>query len=257
MEWGQPILPELLDQKLATGEFDTVTLIHNETSTGVMSPLREICQVVAKYPDVILIVDTVSSLSAVPIPMDELGIDVLLTGSQKAFAMPPGLALFGRFSKGLRPRRDDQGPRVLLRLHRVQKNQAEDMTPSTPTISHIFALRSKLDDFFAEGLDNRYARHARLNGLVADWVNRNGFEFFAAEGYRSKSLTCVRNNRDIDVAAMIARLKEKYHCVIDGGYGKIKGKTFRISNMGDETDEDHHAVAGLARRLPGIKPPVV
>ena len=111
------------------------------------------------------------------------------------------------------------------------------MTPSTPVISHIFALQSKLDDIFTEGVENRYARHARLNGLVADWVRRNGFEFFAGEGYRSKSLTCVKNNREIDVAAMISRLKEKYHCVIDGGYGKIKGKTFRISNMGDETDE--------------------
>src|SRR5580700_2299391 len=94
VEWGRPIYPEMLDQKLATGEFDTVTLIHNETSTGVMNPLREICEVMKKYPDVILIVDSVSSFSAVPISMDELGIDVLLTGSQKALALPPGLALF-------------------------------------------------------------------------------------------------------------------------------------------------------------------
>ena len=237
VEWGQPILPELLDQKLATGEFDAVTLIHNETSTGVMSPLREICAVVAKYPDVVLIVDTVSSLSAVPIPMDELGIDVLLTGSQKAFAMPPGLALFAVSQKAFARAETIKDRGYYFDFIEFKKNQAEDMTPSTPTISHIYALRSKLDDFFAEGLENRYVRHARLNGLVADWVNRNGFEFFAAEGYRSKSLTCVKNNRDIDVAAMIAKLKEKYHCVIDGGYGKIKGKTFRISNMGDETDE--------------------
>ena len=94
VEWGQPILPEALDAKLATGEFDTVTLIHNETSTGVMSPLKELCAVIKKYPEVLLVVDSVSSFSAVPIPMDELGIDVLLTGSQKALAMPPGLALF-------------------------------------------------------------------------------------------------------------------------------------------------------------------
>src|SRR5207249_5940040 len=94
VEWGQPILPEQLDQKLSSGEFDAVTIIHNETSTGVMSPIRELCGVLKNYPDVISIVDSVSSFSAVPIPMDELGIDVLLTGSQKALALPPGMALF-------------------------------------------------------------------------------------------------------------------------------------------------------------------
>jgi len=92
VEWGQPILPEAVDARLATGQFDTVTLIHNETSTGVMNPLAEIAAVVRRYPDVILIVDTVSSFSVVPTPFDELGVDVMLTGSQKALALPPGLA---------------------------------------------------------------------------------------------------------------------------------------------------------------------
>ena len=94
VEWGDYIPPEALEAKLATGAYDTVTLIHNETSTGVMNPLAEICAVVRRFPEVLLIVDTVSSFSAVPIAMDELGIDVLLTGSQKALALPPGLALF-------------------------------------------------------------------------------------------------------------------------------------------------------------------
>ena len=94
VEWGQPIRPEQIDAKLATGEFDALTLIHNETSTGVMNPIAEIAAVMRKFPDVMFIVDSVSSFSVVPIPMDELGIDVLLTGSQKALALPPGLALF-------------------------------------------------------------------------------------------------------------------------------------------------------------------
>lgn len=237
VEWGQPILPEQLDKKLATGEFDAVTIIHNETSTGVMSPLRELSQVLAKYPDVVSIVDTVSSFSAVPIPMDELGIDVLLTGSQKALALPPGMALFSVSAKAFARAETIKDRGYYFDFIEFKKNQEQDMTPSTPVISHIYALQSKLEDIFAEGLENRYARHARLNGIVAEWVQRNGLEFFAAEGYRSKSLTCIRNNREIDVPALIAKLKEKYHCVIDGGYGKIKGKTFRISNMGDETDE--------------------
>ncbi|MEA3187967.1 MAG: hypothetical protein QOD99_1797 [Chthoniobacter sp.] len=237
VEWGQPILPEALDAQLATGRFDAVTIIHNETSTGVMSPLGDLCAVLKKYPDVVSIIDSVSSFSAVPIPMDELGIDVLLTGSQKALAMPPGLALFSVSEKAFARAATLKDRGYYFDFLEFKKNQAEDMTPSTPSISHIYALRSRLDDIFAEGVAARHARHERLNGLVAEWVRRNSFEFFAAEGYRSKSLTCVRNNRGIDVAAMIATLREKHHCVIDGGYGKIKGTTFRISNMGDETDE--------------------
>lgn len=236
-EWGQPILPDALDAKLATGEFDTVTLIHNETSTGVMNPLAEICAVVRKHPDVLLIVDSVSSFSAVPIPMDELGIDVLLTGSQKALALPPGLALFSASERAFARAATLADRGYYFDFLEFQKNQADDMTPSTPSISHIYALESKLEDIFNEGIEARHARHARLNAIVHDWVTRRGFEFFAPEGYQSKSLTCVKNNRGIDVAGLNQRLRERHHCVIDGGYGKIKGQTFRISNMGDETDE--------------------
>ncbi len=237
VEWGTPILPEALDERLATGEFDAVTLIHNETSTGVMSPLAELAAVVRKYPDVIFIVDSVSSFSVVPIPMDELGIDILLTGSQKALALPPGLAVFSASEKAFAKAALAKDRGYYFDLLEFKKNQEEDMTPSTPSISHIYALESKLEDIFAEGVEARHARHAQLNDLVHDWVRRRGFEFFAPEGYRSKSLTCVKNNLEIDVAELNKKLKTRYHCVIDGGYGKLKGKTFRISNMGDETVE--------------------
>ena len=111
------------------------------------------------------------------------------------------------------------------------------MTPSTPCIHTINGLRAKLDDIFNEGLENRYARHERLNNLVADWVTNNGFEFFAPEGFRSKTLTCIKNNREIDVSRFNQLLRENHFITINGGYGKIKGLTFRVSNMGDETDE--------------------
>jgi aspartate aminotransferase-like enzyme len=237
VEWGNPILPEQIDAKLSEGGFDALTLIHNETSTGVTSPIREIAEVMRKYPDVMFIVDSVSSFSAVPIPMDELGIDVLLTGSQKALAMPPGLALFSVSERAFERASKVQGRGYYFDFLEFKKNQEGDMTPSTPSIGHIYALQSKLEDIFTEGVENRFARHEATNKLVHEWVVRNGFEFFAPEGYRSKSLTCVKNNREIDVAAMIKRLKERHSCVIDGGYGKLKGKTFRISNMGDETVE--------------------
>jgi aspartate aminotransferase-like enzyme len=237
VEWGQPIRPEQVDEALAKGGFDAVTLIHNETSTGVRNPLKEIAAVVRKYPDVLLIVDTVSSFSTEAIPMDELGIDVLLTGSQKALALPPGMALFSVSERAFERAATIPDRGYYFDFIEFKKNQEQDMTPSTPVISHIYALRSKLEDIFSEGVEARHARHAKLNGIVHDWVKSRGFEFFAPEGYRSVSLTCVKNNREVDTAEWIKRLREKYHCVIDGGYGKIKGKSFRISNMGDETEE--------------------
>ena len=237
VEWGEHISPAALDEKLATGDLDAVTLIHNETSTGVMNPLEEICAVTRKYPDVMLIVDSVSSFSAVPIAMDELGIDVLLTGSQKALALPPGFSLFAVSEKAF-ARAEQQNDRgYYFDFLEFRKNQESDMTPTTPSIAHVHALQSKLDDIFAEGIANRHARHARTNALVHDWIRARGFEFFAQEGYRSVTLTCVRNNRSIDVAAFAKDLRAKHHLVIDGGYGKLKSKTFRLSNMGDETEE--------------------
>jgi aspartate aminotransferase-like enzyme len=236
VEWGQPIRGEQIREHLKQGGFEAVTVIHNETSTGVMSPIAEIAEAVREFPEVQLIVDSVSSFSVVPLPMDELGIDVLLTGSQKALAMPPGLALFSVSQKGLERAAKTAGRGYYFDFVEFQKNQAEDMTPSTPSISHIYALESKLEDIFNEGISNRHARHAATNALVHDWVRSNGFEFFAPEGYRSKSLTCVANNRGVDVASMLVKLKEQGF-IIDGGYGKLKGKTFRISNMGDETVE--------------------
>lgn len=234
-EWGQPIRGEQVREHLKQGGFDAVTLIHNETSTGVMSPLAEIAEVLRDFPEVRLIVDSVSSFSVVPIPMDELGIDVLLTGSQKALAMPPGLALFAASPRAMERAASVKGRGYYFDFIEFQKNQQEDMTPSTPSISHIYALESKLDDIFSEGVAARHARHEQTNALVHAWVKRHGFDFFAPEGYRSKSLTCVANNRSVDVAALVSNLKSRHGFIIDGGYGKLKGKTFRLSNMGDET----------------------
>src|SRR5881628_1389192 len=237
VEWGKHIDPKALDAQLATGRFDAVTLIHNETSTGVMNPLPEICCTLAKYPDIALIVDTVSSFSAVPIAMDALGIDVMLTGAQKALALPPGFSLFSVSEKAFARAEKQKDRGYYFDFLEFRKQQAEWMTPSTPSIGHIFALQSKLGEIFEEGLTNRYERHARTNALVRDWVQRSGFEFFAEEGFRSKTLTCVENNRGIDVVDLARKLREKHHLVIDPGYGKLRGKTFRLSNMGDETEE--------------------
>ncbi len=235
--WGQPITPEAVEAKLAQGGFDCVTLVHNETSTGVMSPLKEIAAVVKKFPGVLLVVDVVSSFTAVPTPFDELGVDVMLAGVQKALALPPGLAVFTCSNAAFERAASIKDRGYYFDFIEFKKNAENNMTPSTPAIPHLYALRHKLKEIVSEGLEARFARHAALNGLVAAWVTKHGFEFFAPEGYRSKSLTCVKNNRNIDVANFVSLLKKNHAIAIDGGYGKIKGQTFRISNMGDETQE--------------------
>ena len=236
VNWGDPILPEMIDEKLSAGGFDALTLIHNETSCGVRNPLGSIAEVMRKFPEVMFVVDAVSSFSAEPIPMDNLGIDVLLTGSQKALALPPGLALFAISERALERAKTIKERGYYFDFVEFARNADQDMTPSTPVIPLFYALRSKLDDIAQEGLEARYERHAQLNAMVHRWVQERGFGFYAANGYRSLTLTCVKNNRKVDVSAWIARLRERHQIAIDGGYGKIKGETFRISNMGDETE---------------------
>ena len=240
VEWGSAIRAEAIDKKLATGEFDALTLIHNETSTGVMSPLAEIAALKKKYPDVMFIVDAVSSMTAVPLKFDELGIDVLLAGTQKAFALPPGTAVFAASPAALAKAATAKDRGYYFDFVEFQNNAEQSMTPSTPSIGHVYALASKLDDFFAEGLENRYARHLKTNKMVHDWAAKHGFTLFPDKGFESVTLTCVNNGakpggRTVDVAKLQKLVKERGF-LIDGGYGKIKGTTFRISNMGDETE---------------------
>jgi aspartate aminotransferase-like enzyme len=239
--WGSPIRAEQIDAKLATGQFDTLTLIHNETSTGTMSPVAEIAALKAKYPDVMFIVDAVSSMTALPLDFDALGIDVLLAGTQKAFALPPGLAVFTCSPAALAKAATVKARGYYFDFLEFEKNAKESMTPSTPSIPHVNALSSKLDDFFAEGLEARYARHSQTNQMLRDWASRQGFTLFPEAGFESKTLVCVNNGakpggRVIDVAKFQKGVKDR-GVLIDGGYGKIKGTTFRISNMGDETVE--------------------
>lgn len=236
-DWGTPVDPEDIRRELSTGEFDVITLIHNETSTGTMNPLAEIMAVVNEFPEVRSIVDSVSSFSAVKIEKDKLGIDVLLTGSQKALAMPPGMALLGVSEKARQRAATANDRGYYFDFLEFHKNHEKGMTPSTPIIPLIFALRSKLEDIFEEGLEERFARHELLNKMVHTWIDKHGLDTLPPRAFASKSLSCVKNRHEWDLPAIINHLKTNFNCVIDGGYGKIKGKTFRISNMGDETEE--------------------
>ena len=240
VEWGSPIRAEAIDKKLATGEYDALTLINNETSTGVMSPLLEIAALKKKYPDVLFIVDAVSSMTAIPLNFDELGIDVLLAGTQKAFALPPGAAVFVCSPAALAKAATMKDRGYYFDFVEFQKNAEQSMTPSTPSIGHVYALASKLEDIFAEGMEARYARHTKLARMTQDWAARQGFTLFPDQGFESVTLTCVNNGakpggRVVD-AAKLQKLVKDQGFLIDGGYGKIKGTTFRLSNMGDETE---------------------
>jgi aspartate aminotransferase-like enzyme len=161
-------------------------------------------------------------------------------GTQKAFALPPGTAVFVCSPAALTKAATAKDRGYYFDFVEFQKNAEQSMTPSTPSIGHVFALASKLEDFFAEGLEARYARHRKTNQMVRDWAARHGFTLFPEPGFESITLTCINNGakpsgRVADVAKLQKLVKDQGF-LIDGGYGKIKGTTCRISNMGDETE---------------------
>ena len=236
VEWGDAIDPEVVRAKLAEGGFDTVTFIHSETSTGVLNDLVGICQVVKSFPDTMLIVDTVSSLSTVPVNMDANHIDVMLAGVQKALALPPGMALFAVSEAGMERAKTIKNRGYYFDFIEFAKNAAVNNTPCTPPISIIFGLQHILREIAKEGFVARQARHAKTNAMIAAWGAKHGFELFAPEGRRSFALTCFKTPEGFDLSGFIKNLKSKHNFLINGGYGKIKGTTFRISNMGNETE---------------------
>ena len=246
--WGSPIRAEAIRERLSTGSFDALTLIHNETSCGVMNPLSEIAALKHEFPDVTFIVDAVSSMTALPIAFDSFGIDVLLAGTQKAFALPPGLTVFTCSAAALAKAAKAPDRGYYFDFVEFEKNARESMTPSTPSISHIYALASKVGEFFVEGLEARYARHTATNQQLRNWGTKHGFTLFPESGFESITLCCFNNGakpggRVVD-AAKLQKLVKDQGFLIDGGYGKIKGTTFRISNMGDETEVTMNQLIG-------------
>ena len=249
--WDVAIKPEQVEERLRSGEFDAVTLVFNETSTGMMNPLPEIADVVKSFPDVLLLVDAVSAMGGVKIEFDRLGLDVLLAGVQKAIALPPGLTVCAVSDRAL-ARAEEVKPKtyyfsfpVMLKYHK--KNQ----TPSTPSIPHLFALNAQLDAMFEEGLEKRFARHEEMASLVQAWAKKH-FDIYPEEGYWSKTLTCVKNTRGINVAELNRTLVEEHGMRISNGYGDLKEKTFRIAHMGDLTTADIRGLLSTIDMILGL-----
>jgi len=237
VEWGEAISPDDVRAKLEEGGYDLVTLVHNETSTGVMNDLEGIAKVVKSFPDVLLVTDTVSSFSAVPIEMDKLGVDVLLAGVQKALALPPGLSVFACSEAAIQRAESMPNRGYYFDFVEFANNAEKNNTPSTPSISIIFGLQHILETIATEGTEKRFARHKANNEMIHAWGKKHGFENFAPDGNQSVTLTCFKTPDDFDQSTFIKTLQSKHGFAINGGYGKIKGLTFRISNMGNETQE--------------------
>ena len=237
VSWGTAVRPEQVDERLRAGDYDAITVVFNETSTGLMNPLPEIADVVRRYPDVLLLVDAVSAASGVEIRADEWGVDVCLTSSQKALALPPGLALCSVSDRAIARAESIPHRGWYFDFLQYEKYAAKNHTPATPAISLMQALDTQLDHIADEGWEARFARHQCLMEQVHTWVEINGFGFFAEAGYRSRTVTAVRNVPGIDVGALNAYLRQQGMLISDG-YGPLKGDTFRIAHMGDVTDED-------------------
>ena len=187
-------------------------------------------------------------MSALKIPVDELGIDCCIFGVQKAFALPPGLAVFTASDKALEKCKGIAGRGYYFDFLEFAANDVKDNTPSTPCLSQIYAMDRQLDRFFAEGLEKRWARHREMADLVRGWVAERGYDFFADGPYRSVTLTCAVNSRNTDLAALKKRLGERGYA-FDDGYGKIKGKTFRIPHMADMQPADLADFLGVIDEL--------
>lgn len=243
VEWGKAITPEMVDKALSTGQYDAFCMVHNETSTGVMNPIYEIAEVMKKYPDVCWLVDSVSSQTGVKLEVDKLGVDVMLAGTQKAYALPPGVTVFTVSEKALEKSKKVKNPGYYFNFGEFEKYAKKNQTPTTPGISHFYALNVMAQKMLDEGLDNRFARHIAMAKRCRDWAKSNGFSLFPQEGYESITLTCISNDRKVDIDAMNKALKER-GAVLSNGYGKLKGQTFRISHMGDCTMDELNELLG-------------
>ncbi len=233
--WGRPILPEQVVERLSTGEFDAVTVVHNETSTGATSPIKEISQAIRAMPggeDIMILVDSVSGLSGARIEMDAWDLDVVLSSSQKAFALPPGLAFCAVSDRAMAKAKTVPARGYYFDFISLAKSIAKNQTPATPAVSLLYALDRQLDDMMAEGMENRFARHLAMRDRTLEWSKSKGFEIFVTPGYESPTVTCLANNLEIDISALNKYLRG-HGMIISNGYGDLKGKTLRIAHMGD------------------------
>jgi predicted phosphoserine aminotransferase len=249
VEWGSGHTPEMLRDALARGGYDAVTVVHSETSTGALNPIRELAEVTREFDDVVLLVDSVSGLCGAELRADDWGVDFVLTGSQKSFALPPGLA-FGVAQPNILERaktKPDRG--IYFDFLEFEKNIQKNQTPNTPAVSLLYALAAQLNRIEAEGIDARLDRHRRLAERTWAWCDELGLEILVQErSFRSPTVTTVRCPDGWTGPKLAGAVKARGYEVATG-YGRLRDETFRIGHMGDHSEE---GLAGLLDVLTGI-----
>jgi aspartate aminotransferase-like enzyme len=245
---GKAIAPERVDRVLSSGLYDAITLVLNETSTGVMNPVREIAALVRqKYPDTLILVDAVSAMAGVKIEFDAWDLDVCLAGVQKCFALPPGLTVCAVSERAMARSAQVHNKGYYFDFWVNDRYYQRGQTPATPPISLIQALDAQMDAILSEGLENRWERHSRMAALVQSWA-RDRFQLYSDQRHLSHTVTNVKNSRGIDVDALNAELGKR-GAAISNGYGSLKGECFRIAHMGDLTETD---IAWLLEQIDDI-----
>jgi len=242
-EWGQPNLADQVLQALGRADYDTLAVVHNETSTGVENPVAEIAQRArAQNPELVILVDAVSSAGGVDIETDAWGLDVVVTSSQKCFALPPGLAFAAVSDRALERAAGVSHRGWYFDLLLLEKYHQRAYTPATPAISLLYALDHQLGRILQEGLPARFERHSQMAEQAQRWAAER-FELFAAEAHRSRTVTAIRNSRQLDIGALNKLLSQRQMSLANG-YGPLKDQTFRIGHMGETQPADLERLLG-------------
>ncbi|HJU65294.1 MAG TPA: alanine--glyoxylate aminotransferase family protein [Gemmatimonadaceae bacterium] len=236
---GEANTAESLEQALRGGDFDAVTVVHSETSTGVLNPIAELARVCHEAGDVALLVDSVSGLAGTPVETDEWALDFVLTGSQKALALPPGLALGVAQENVLERARNRTDRGIYFDFVEFEKGLEKNQTPNTPVLSLFYALDAQLDRIREETLEARWARHASMARRTWGWVDEMvargvALEVLAPEGFRSPTVTCIRLPEGRTGPEVNSAMKSR-GWTIATGYGKLANESIRIGHMGDHT----------------------
>jgi serine---pyruvate transaminase len=231
LDWGDTPEPEDLRSALAAGDVRVVYLVHSETSTGVVADVHALAAV-AKEAGAIVVVDAVSSLGAVPLETDAWGIDVVISGSQKALMCPPGLAFASVSPAALEAASRSTSPRFVFDWERTRAAQAKLDAPFTPAVSLVRALDVALGMLLDEGLEAAFARHARLGRACREGAKAMGLELFSPDEDRSAVVTAVRAPDGVDATRIVAELRERFGITLANGQGELKGKIIRVGHIG-------------------------
>ena len=232
VEWGKAIKPEMIAEKLDSGEYDTLTVCHNESSTGVRNPIQEIGKLVRKkYPNVIYAIDAVSSMAGDRTLPTEIGCDIIFASTQKCFALPPGLAVALVNDKAIERANQVPNRGTYTDLVEIFEFEKKHQTPFTPCIPLLYALNKRMDLLLEETYEKIYNRHLEMAQYTQKWAN-NHFKMFSEKGYESLTVSCIENTQGKNIKELKQKLSEKGF-LISAGYGKLADKTFRIGHMGE------------------------